>query len=140
MDQFLRLQLERDEGRKAKGYKDSKGIWTLGVGHNVEHGPPIPETAIDIILENDVAMVEAELYRRIPWAKSLDPVRRGVLLNLGFNIGIPGMIRANPKMLAAVKRNDWNNAALELLDGPYKDQVGDRAIRLAVQLETGLWQ
>lgn len=38
MDQFY-LDLERDEGVRIKPYQDTEGIWTWGVGHNLqEHG------------------------------------------------------------------------------------------------------
>lgn len=38
-EQKLIHDLRRDEGVREKPYQDSKGIWTWGVGHNLqEHG------------------------------------------------------------------------------------------------------
>jgi lysozyme len=32
----LKAELNRDEGRRAKPYKDSEGIWTVGIGWNLQ--------------------------------------------------------------------------------------------------------
>ena len=136
---LIQQQLERDEGRRDKGYLCSGGYWTIGVGHNVEAGPAIPGSAIDIICENDIRLVMDQISKRLPWALQLDPVRHGALVNLTFNIGIDNVIKRNPQMLLALQAKDWNLAAQELLDGNYKDQVGQRAYRLAKQFEGGQW-
>ena len=135
----VKEQLERDEGgMRLRAYKDSQGIWTIGVGHNLE-SRPIPREAAELIFEADLADTILEVDRVLPWAAALDAPRRAVLINMAFNIGVAGLLEHNPKMLAAAKRGDYAEAARELLDGPYKDQVGPRAHRLAQQMESGNW-
>ena len=60
------------------------------------------------------------------------------LLNLTFNQGI-GWVGKNPQMYAALQVRDYAKAAAALLDGPYKDQVGARAYRIAKQIEEDVW-
>ncbi len=151
--QSLRDQLNRDEGGYRRFVYDDKdaskaigpgykmvGIPTIGVGRNLrDKGISLRES--DFMLDNDITEVSAEVSAEIPWSiVSLDEVRREVLINLGFNIGVPGLITRNPKFLAALQRGAWETAAAELLDGPYKKQVGPRAFRLAEQIRSGARQ
>lgn len=135
----LREQLVRDEGGyRLKMYRDSLGIETIGLGHNLRD-KPISQRAAVVIADDDIASVLQEVETRLPWAITLDDARHGALLNLCFNIG-PGFIAKNPKMIAYLRNKRYADAARELLNGPYKEQVGARAFRLARQLETGEWQ
>ena len=131
-------QLHRDEGVRQSGYQIN-GRWTIGVGHDIESGPPIPLDAVEMILYRDVAEKLQGLTFKLPWIKTLNDARRGALINLSFNMGVDGLIDNNPRMIHAMQLGQWSVAAQELLDGPYKDQVGDRAYRLAKQIETGEW-
>lgn len=132
-------QLERDEGKRANGYKDSRGIWTIGIGHNVESGPPLNDEAILAVLESDLDYVEMRLDFSLPWSKHIGSARRGVLLNMSFNLGIDGLLGFQ-NMLRHMNNGEWDYAANELLDSRYAKQVGQRAVRLAEQLRTGAWQ
>lgn len=136
---LIKEQLVRDEGKKYRGYRDTRGTWTIGIGHNVESGPPLTETAVDAIFEGDLRHVCDEIARRIPWALKLDPARHAVLVNMAFNLGLGGLLKFK-KMLAAMEQGNWEEAAIECADPNYVKQVGARAIRLAEQLRTGKWQ
>ncbi|MER2266544.1 glycoside hydrolase family protein, partial [Methylobacterium oxalidis] len=53
------------EGRRLSAYRDSAGIWTIGVGHTSAAGPPavgpgltITQEACDAIFARDVARFE----------------------------------------------------------------------------------
>ena len=133
----LREQLIRDEGVRRFVYKDSHGILTIGCGRNLEHNG-LSADEIDYLLDNDIAHVGTQLSIALPWTDALDETRRGVLLNLAFNMGLRGLLTFR-KMLAAFEVGDWEGAAEELLDSKYAGQVGDRATRLAQQMRTGVW-
>lgn len=130
-------QLRRDEGVRSTLYRDELGFATVGVGHNLS--TPLSDHSIQTILEDDVAAVKTELDTSLPWAASLDDARYGALLNLSFNMGVVGLFGFS-RMLRAIQAQDWDVAARELLDSRYARQVGDRATRLAAQLQTGVWQ
>ena len=48
-----RRWLRLDEGAVPRPYRDSKGIWTVGYGHNMEANP-IPLDILDMIMVNPV--------------------------------------------------------------------------------------
>lgn len=131
-------QLVRDEGKRAVLYYDSRGIPSIGIGHNLF--VPISDAAIEQIFTDDLARVEAQLAATLPWATGLSEPRRGVLLNMIFNIGLRGFLDHNPKFIAALHAGDWDLAAREMMDGPWHRQVGIRADRLKMQLLQDAWQ
>lgn len=129
-------QLKRDEGRSSKPYRDTRGIWTVGYGHNLTVGA-LSEDAMTQILRDDIAAALTECLR-LPFWFALSVPRQGALLNLTFNQGI-GWVGKNPVMVDALTRGDYPAAAAALLDGPYKNQVGARAHRMAKQLTDDTW-
>lgn len=134
----LQEQITRDEGgMRLKAYQDSRGIWTIGVGHNLE-AKAIPRAAAEFIFETDLADAEHEVKELLPWTVDLDAVRYAVVVNMAFNLGMAGLLQFR-RALAAMERGDWADAAKEMLDSLWATQVGGRALRLAQQMETGLW-
>jgi lysozyme len=132
----LLLQLRRDEGWRLVPYEDNLGGWTIGCGHNLDR--PISNAAVMQILHDDIDAVRDALGH-FPWFSNLDPVRQGVLINMGFNLGINGLLGFR-QMIAALVREDWEEAALQMLDSLWAGQVGQRAVRLASQMRIGIWQ
>ena len=135
----LREQLQRDEGCRLKPYRDQVGKLTIGFGRNLDD-VGLSQTEADTLLDNDIQRATAAVLAYIPWAHRLDPVRLAVLINMAFNMGIGGLVKKNPKMLAACERGEYAVAATEMLDGPWKDQVDIRAERLAEQMRVGEWR
>lgn len=131
-------QLARDEGGLQNRLYYVNGIPHIGVGHNLRD-VPISDAAATVIFKDDVSSVVRELERRLPWVSTLSEPRYWALVNLAFNMGVPGLIKNNPKMLAALQAGECVQAATELLDGPYKDQVGERAHRVATQIREDRW-
>ena len=79
-------------------------------------------------------------YRKIyPWINSLDDVRYGALVNLNFNLGIDKLLEFK-LMLAALQQGNYSEAAKQLLNSTYATEVGPRAQRLSLQIDTGVWQ
>ena len=134
----LREQLLRDEGVRLMPYRDCEGLLTIGVGRCLDR-VGISMAEADMMLDHDISRATASVITRIPWAQGLDEARRGALVNFAFNMGITGLLGFR-KMLAAMERGAWDEAARELLDSKYAGQVGIRAERLARQLVTGEWQ
>lgn len=138
----LRDQLDRDEGRVAHAYQDSLGYWTIGVGHLIDarKGGRLPDQVIDLLLDLDIRDATAELRRALPWLYSLNEPRRAVLVNMAFQLGVPGLLDFH-KALDACRTGDWPRAAAEFLDSRVaRDQTPERWQRHARQIETGVWQ
>lgn len=148
--------LERDEEYRATPYLDTAvpPKWTAAIGRNLEASPitgpewkallDVGEIAVSIshagaqrLLGNGVVAAQMQCSQAFGWWPGLDEVRREVLVNLTFNMGMQRLVGFR-NMLAAVKAGDYGIAAEELLDSAYAKQVGARAQRLADQLRTGV--
>lgn len=138
-DAVILADLRRDEGVKRAAYQDSLGLWTIGVGRLIDarKGGGLSDDEIDYLLRNDVERVRSELDAGIPWWSELDAVRRRVLVNMAFNLGVPGLLGFN-NTLAAVKAHDWERAATGMLASKWAAQVKGRAQRLAQMMRTGV--
>jgi lysozyme len=130
-------QLRRDEGMRRTVYTDSVGVLTVGVGHNLRDAP-LSDEAIDQMLRDDLAVVE-RACRELPVWSALSSPRRGVLLNMAFNLGVTGLSHFTV-MLAKLTQGDYVAASAAMLDSVWASQVGRRATRLAEQMRTDVWQ
>ena len=127
--------LIRHEGLKLKPYKCTAGKLTIGVGRNIEDMGITEDEAI-YMLRNDVARFAAELAQAKPIVKSLDDVRYYVLLNMAFNLGINRLLKFE-KMWKAIEDQRYTDAALEMQDSRWCEQVGGRCSELAELMENG---
>jgi len=133
----LEEQLIRDEAVRLKPYRDSVGKLTIGVGRNLDDVGISHDEAMTL-LANDIDHASAQLRSKLPWTISLDEVRQAALINMAFNMGIGGLLGFR-KFLAALEAGDYKTAAEEMMSSLWYKQVGDRAHRLSVQIETGEW-
>jgi lysozyme len=92
-DQGRKLLMER-EGCKLKAYKDSVGVWTIGVGHTSAAGPPkvrsgdqITQAQAEIIFADDVAEFEDGVTMLLAGAP-IAPHQFDAYVSLAFNIGL----------------------------------------------------
>lgn len=136
----LREMLSLHEGRVKHAYRDSLGYWTIGVGHLIDRrkGGHLPEHIIDDLLEHDITEHSRQLFTALPWVMELDEVRKSVLVDMTFNLGIAGLLGFK-NTLAAVKERRWEDAARGMLASKWASQVGGRAVRLADMMRTGRW-
>lgn len=133
-------QLRRDEGVVEHAYEDSLGYLTIGVGFLIDKkkGGRIPEPVIDFWLQYEIREKRSELIASLPWFTKLDDARQSVLLNMAFNLGTTGLLSFK-KTLALVESGKYSDAAKEMLNSRWANQVGKRADRLSRQMQTGQW-
>ena len=134
----LQDQLVRDEGLRLKPYKDSVGKLTIGIGRNLDDVGISKDEAM-VLLSNDILAATKSLETAFPWTMALDEVRLAALINMTFNMGIGGLAKFK-NFLAACQQGNWTEARNQMLDSIWAEQVGARAQRLAIQVETGEWQ
>ena len=65
----------------------------------------------------------------MPWWRDLPSDLILVMANMSFNLGINRLMKFK-NFLSAMQNNDWDKAAVEMLDSRWAIQVGPRAIRL----------
>ena len=134
----IKDQLIRDEGLSLLPYVDTTSHITIGVGRNLT-GIGITYSEAMTLLDNDIARADGQLKASCPWTAQLDPARYAVLLAMTFNLGITGLLQFR-NMMTAVQAGQWELAAHEMLESKWAQQVGQRAQRLAEQIQSGVWQ
>lgn len=130
----LKTTLKAAEGFRGRPYRDSRGIWTIGYGHNLE-ASPLCEAALAVQLDCDIEVAQMALFRRLPWAASQPSAIQDTLTELAFNMGIDSLVGFHAT-LAAIQAADYKAAAAHLLDSAYAKQVPHRANRLAEVLRS----
>jgi lysozyme len=133
----LEDQLIDHEGLELKPYRCTAEKLTIGVGRNIEDRG-ITEDEARYLLKNDIKIVEDELLEKKPVVAGLDAVRQRVLVDMGFNLGIPTLLKFQ-NMWAAIEEEDFETAAEEAMDSRWAKQVGQRAERLCQAMATGEW-
>ncbi len=145
---FLAM-LKRHEGANRAGgrhraYRCPAGALTIGWGHNLDAKPlrglgpdsEISEAEAESLLRDDLAELAAQLDLRLSWWRGLGAARSAVLLDMGFNLGLGGLLGFR-RMLNAARRQRFDEAAAEMLDSRWAGQVGRRASELAAMMRTG---
>ncbi len=134
----LHDMLIRHEGLRLKPYQDTKKKLTIGVGRNLDD-IGITRDEAWALLNNDIARVRREVKRAFPWFSKVNPVRKDVVLNMVFNLGLQ-RFRGFRKAIAAIKAKDWDEAARQMLDSRWARQVGRRARELAAMMRRGKYE
>jgi lysozyme len=144
--------LKRDEGFRAKAYRDDRGNWTIGYGHTPADPRAVwtqDQAATQLAVDVDLAC--EHLDHALPWWRELDLVRQDALGNMAFNLGVGVApcpehpdgtgLQEFRRMLAALKAGAWPAASAQaLLSDWAKDPpegVGARAERIAYMFREG---
>ena len=150
----LKMQLVIHEGKQAKVYKDTEGILTVGVGFNLRRRDAkqkiealnvdfeklksgresLTDHQIDQLLEDDIDAAIRDCKSLIPNLANLSDVRQRVLIDMTFNLGKTRLSKFR-KMIAAVKAEDFNEAAEEMKDSKWYTQVRRRGKHLTSMMK-----
>lgn len=110
--------IQQRECSRLKAYRDSRGIWTIGVGHTGRMSPPkvwpwssITPAQCLAYLATDLAPVEAEINRcvKVPITQN----QFDALASLGFNIGCGGL--AGSSVIKMINTGNITTAANDFL-------------------------
>jgi lysozyme len=132
---ILIKNLIADEGLRLKPYTDTVGKLTIGVGRNLDDEGITTEEAL-YLLNNDIQRVEKELMP-LPNFSQLSGPRQRVIMEMAFNIGFQGVMNFKD-MWKAIQAHDWDGAANAMLNSLWAKEVGQRAVRLATSMRTGM--
>ena len=129
------VQLKAHEGLRLKPYRDTVGKLTIGVGRNLDDVGLREGEALFLLL-HDLQFVEEALDKRLPWWRELDEPRRHVLLDMGFNLGVDGLLGFGAT-LGHLRAGRYAEAAQQMLRSRWAGQVGRRAATLSRMMRTG---
>tara|TARA_A100001011_G_scaffold374963_1_gene435993 strand:- start:6434 stop:6841 length:408 start_codon:yes stop_codon:yes gene_type:complete len=114
-----------NEGFKSKPYRCTEGVWTLG--HGITY---LTEEESKKIVAGRTGNKHLVLGEKLDWYETLPPSVQGVVLEMCFQLGTTGMLKFK-KMIANMKKRDWESAAEEMKDSLWYRQTKNRCERLA---------
>jgi GH24 family phage-related lysozyme (muramidase) len=143
----LKAELIEDEGRKKYPYKDTKGIWTGGIGHNLEAHKAswqdiamwlkagIPDAVIDGWYDEDSADAVEVAQAIFGDVEALPDCVARSLVNMAFDL--EWELRQWPHLIAAVRAKNWDAAAQSILASKFNIEAPNRCRRLADRVMEG---
>lgn len=130
---YLKEMLKEHEGLRLKPYRCTAGKLTIAYGRNIEDvGVSVKEA--DYLLDNDLYKVRQEALENFPWFYDLSQVRRDVVCDMIFNLGLPKFLQFK-KTISYLDKGDFDLASKEMLNSRWAKQVGRRATRLSEMMK-----
>ena len=128
-----------NEGEVLKPYRDSKGYWTIGIGHRIfgevpakwKEGIKTQEMFNLFFQDYKTAVMAAENV--FPDLYSYPEDAQMVLVDMCFQMG--NKVKRFLKMREAIDVGDWNLAAWEIIDSQYLLETPVRARNNALILK-----
>lgn len=128
-DDDIKAMIIGHEDVRYQPYKDSKGLYTVGVGHLI--GTSLPKhmdrtfspTEVNNLFESDYAK-HKKIAERTPGYDKANKAGKAALIDLAFNMG--AWYKEFKKAAAALKEGDFVTASKELEDSDWYNQVGSR--------------
>jgi lysozyme len=138
MREILKRQLIKHEGEVNHAYKDSEGYLTIGVGRLIDKkkGGSISHAEAMFLLDNDIKSVIQQCEREFHWYPKLSENRQAVVANMVFNLGLEGFKKFK-RTIHFLRLGMFQQAADEMLDSKWANQVGNRALELADLMREG---
>lgn len=147
----IAARFEFHEGCRLMPYYDHLGKLTIGIGRCIDTNPfntaelkalgdwqhGITRNAALMLLRNDVQKC-LEKLKKLDFFAELDDERQYALLDMCFQLGFDGLLEFK-KMLEAIRRGRFDDAAAECLRSRYAKQTPKRAMRIARVIREGIW-
>lgn len=145
----LKERLIWEEGLRYSPYKDTAGVLTIGVGHNMDANP-LPRYMMDYLtehgrlelthvmelLEKDIDYAEKGARALFEGFNDFSENRKIAIVDLVFNLGLAGL-RKFVTFGAAVRNGQWDAAAGALKNSKWYRQVGRRADGIIALIKEG---
>lgn len=128
--------LRLEEGKRLDLYQDTRGIWTIGIGYNIQ-ARGLPDDIVEELFRRDLASLRADCLKYVPEYPALDPVRAGIIERMVFQMGVDGFLKFKGTR-ACIAAGDWEGASQHMLDSLWAKQVPARAKREAQRMLRGI--
>jgi lysozyme len=125
--------IKKNEGFKGMPYNDSRGYPTIGFGTLL----PLNEEEAELLLQYRLSNIEDEIKEKVPYFDILPPVVKEVLFEMGYQLGVPKMMKFK-QMFAAIKDGDWEGMIREMKDSRWYKQTPNRVNVLTKKIKDNL--
>ena len=143
MVETIEQRIMRHEGYRDKIYLDSRGYETIGWGTKINKDQKsrfingITEAEAQKLFDDRlgecwhycIVAISTTFHR-------LDPLRQEVIAEMVYQLGIKGVLKFK-KMLAALDRQDFDEAADQMLESLWCEQTPSRCKELAGMMRKG---
>jgi len=116
-------------------YKCPHRKFTIGYGRNIQERG-ISEQEAEYLLMNDIKDALRECAGLFPLFPEFSEARRNALVDMMLNMGLPTFLEFQ-HMIKAINKDEWNKAAVALMDSAYAKQLRHRAERNKKALQEG---
>ena len=130
------------EGIKTRPYKDTKGLWTVGVGHLIGDGKTLPpDMNREFSMKEVMDMFESDFVHHVklaeqtPGYNKANEKGKGALIDLAYNMG--KWWTKFPTTAKALEAGDFKAAAAGLQDSAWYKQVGQRGPQIVAMVASG---
>jgi lysozyme len=138
----VKQMIMRHEGLRTRPYKDSLGLWTVGVGHLIGDGKSLPadmnrefsQKEVMDLFEQDFAHHYGIAQQTPGWDKA-NETGKGAMIDLAFNMG--RWWTKFPNTAKALLAGDFSSAAAGLRDSKWFKQVGNRGSVITSMMAQG---
>lgn len=137
--------IKKHEGFEPVKYKDTRNIWTIGYGYNLEQastkrdlanvgidynhvmrGGEIKPQQAEQLLQSSISVAISDARSIFPNFDSLPYNVQLILTDMSYNLGGPKLTKFK-KFRKAIAENDYTSAADEMIDSRWYKQVGNRS-------------
>jgi len=134
----VKQRIKKHEGFRDTVYSDSLGFATIGYGHlvlptdNFVEGVTYPKEQLEVLFDKDfqIALTSAnELVDGL----DINHIAKGVIVEMCFQLGKPRVMKFK-KMWAAIRNNDFDEAANQMIDSAWHKQTTSRCESLAATM------
>jgi len=142
----VKAMIKQHEGVRTEAYKDTKKLWTIGVGHLIGDGSDaaleksgykgrtLTEKEVDDLFEGDFAK-HVKIAEKTPGWNLANNTGKAAMIDLAFNMGAWWNKFTNTaKSLAS---GDFSAAANGLTSSKWYTQVGKRAQTIVAMIQNG---
>jgi general secretion pathway protein A len=129
---YARVRPDRADADFEEPGAASSAMQDSAASGSLEHADPIDPDE----LSREERIIFSELQRRVDVFSDLSPVRQMVLVNMAKQTSIRGLLTFD-RMIAALEKEDYKEAAKQMVHSYWGSRVGLHAVRLAEIMYTG---
>ena len=122
-------EIKKHEGFRDRVYDDSLGIPTIGYGFAIKD-LVLDQDIADQILQRKLDQLIVRIKKTFDWYNKLPLKAKKVVVNMCYQLGVGGFSKFR-KTLSYLKRHEWEEASVEMLDSRWARQTPNRAVELS---------